>query len=159
MGRPQKSEPFILRNPPRFISHPHQLCDLRQPHDYPQQIKTPRTRRYPSQAPRPRGNAGISKTGMVAPHSLRDSGKSPSMLIMHRQSKNSKNLIPKSQLGSLPPLTEPNHEIQMDFAGPIPFKENTQNNYILVTVDRLSRYPHAETFFNCDIETALDYLD
>ena len=78
---------------------------------------------------------------------------------MHRQSKNSKNLIPKSQLGSLPPLMEPNQEIQMDFAGPIPFKENTQNNYILVTVDRLSRYPHAETFHNCDTETALDYLE
>ena len=73
--------------------------------------------------------------------------------------KNLKPLISKSQLGSLPPLTEPNQEIQMDFAGPIPFKENTQNNYILVTVDRLSRYPHAETFHNCDTETALDYLE
>ena len=73
--------------------------------------------------------------------------------------KDLKPLIPKSQLGSLPPLTEPNHEIQMDFAGPIPFKENTQNNYILITVDRLSRYPHAETFHNCDTETALDYLE
>ena len=68
-----------------------------------------------------------------------------------------KPLISKSQLGSLPPLTEPSQEIQMDFAGPIPFKESTQNNYILVTVDRLSRYPHAETFHNCDTETALDY--
>ena len=73
--------------------------------------------------------------------------------------RNLKPLIPKSQLGSLPPLTEPNQEIQMDFAGPIPFKNNTQNNYILVTVDRLSRYPHAETFQNCDTETALDYLE
>ena len=73
--------------------------------------------------------------------------------------KNLKPLIPKSQLGSLPPLTELNQEIQMDFAGPIPFKEYTQNNYILVTVDRLSRYPHAETFHNCDTETALDYLE
>ena len=70
-----------------------------------------------------------------------------------------KPLIPKSQLGSLPPLKEPNQEIQMDFAGPIPFKQNTQNNYILVTVDRLSRYPHAETFHNCDTEIALDFLE
>ena len=74
--------------------------------------------------------------------------------------KNLKHLVPKSQLGSLPPIIEPNQEIQMDFAGPIPFKENTQNNYIQVTVDRLSRYPHAETFHNCDTETAaLDYLE
>ena len=47
----------------------------------------------------------------------------------------------------------------MDFAGAIPFKNNTQNSYILVTVDRLSRFPHAETFHNCDTEKAIDYLE
>ena len=47
----------------------------------------------------------------------------------------------------------------MDFAGLIPLNEKTQINYILVTVDRLSRYPHAKTFQNCDTETALDYLE
>ena len=45
----------------------------------------------------------------------------------------------------------------MDFAGPIPYKNTTQNNYIFVTVDRLSRYPNAELFHNCDTETAIDY--
>ena len=48
-----------------------------------------------------------------------------------------KALLPNTQLGSIPMLVEPNHEIQMDIAGPVPLKENTQNNYILVTVDRL----------------------
>ena len=52
--------------------------------------------------------------------------------------KHLKALTPKNNLDSLPNLFEPNQEIQMDFAGPISFKENTQNNYILVTVDRLS---------------------
>ena len=47
----------------------------------------------------------------------------------------------------------------MDFAGPIPYKNSTQNNYILVTVDRLSRFPHAESFHNCDTETAIEYLE
>ena len=47
----------------------------------------------------------------------------------------------------------------MDFAGPMPFKNKTQNNYILVTVDRLSRFPHAETFNNCDTNTAIEYLE
>ena len=47
----------------------------------------------------------------------------------------------------------------MDFAGPIPYKNNTQNNYILVTVDRLSRYPHAERFKNCDTNTAMEYIE
>ena len=46
----------------------------------------------------------------------------------------------------------------MDFAGPIPYKNSTQNIYILVKVDRLSRFPHAETFHKCDTETAIDYL-
>ena len=34
-----------------------------------------------------------------------------------------------------------------------------QKNHILVTVDRLSRYPHAESFHNCDTDTAIDYLE
>ena len=42
--------------------------------------------------------------------------------------------------------------------GPIPYKNNTKNNYIFVTVDRLSRLPHAETFHNCDTETTIEYL-
>ena len=73
--------------------------------------------------------------------------------------KNLKALISKNQLGILPKLKEPNEEIQMDFAGPIPYKNSTQNNYILVTVDRLSRFPHAETFHNCDTETAIEHLE
>ena len=73
--------------------------------------------------------------------------------------KNLKAIIPKNQLGDLPKLKEPNEEIQMDFAGPIPYKNSTQNNSIKVTVDRLSRFPHAETFHNCDTETAIDYLE
>ena len=73
--------------------------------------------------------------------------------------RNLKPIIQITNLGSLPTLADPNEEIQMDFAGPIPFKNNTQNNYILVTVDRISRYPHAEIFNNCDTNTAIEYLE
>ena len=73
--------------------------------------------------------------------------------------KNLEAIIPKNQLGNLPKLKEPNEEIQMDFAGPIPYKNKTQNDYILVTVDILSRFPHAETFHNCETETAIEYLE
>ena len=73
--------------------------------------------------------------------------------------KNIKPLTTKSHLGILTPLSRPNEEVQMDIAGPIPCKDNTLSNYILVTVDRLSRHPHAKTFNNCDIKTAIDYLD
>ena len=72
---------------------------------------------------------------------------------------NLKQLTPKTNLGSLPSLVEPNEEIQMDFAVPIPHKNSTQNNYILVKVDRVSRYPHAEIFNNCNTNTAIEYLE
>ena len=44
----------------------------------------------------------------------------------------------------------------MDFAGPI--TNNNKDTYILVTIDRYSRYPHAETYNNCDTDTAISYL-
>ena len=70
--------------------------------------------------------------------------------------KNLKPLIPKSQLGKLPPLSEANEEVKIDVAGTIPFKDNLLSNYILVTVDRLSRYPHAKPFNNCCTKTSID---
>ena len=44
----------------------------------------------------------------------------------------------------------------MDFAGPL--TNNNKDTYILVTVDRYSRYPHAEIYNNCDLDTALNFL-
>ena len=44
----------------------------------------------------------------------------------------------------------------MDFAGPI--TNNNKDTYRLVTIDRYSRYPHAETYNNCDTDTAISYL-
>ena len=73
--------------------------------------------------------------------------------------KNLKAIQNKSQLGELPNLSEPNKEIQMDFAGPLTFREQKDVYYILVTVDRLTRYPHAHVCKNCDTETALKYLE
>ena len=43
----------------------------------------------------------------------------------------------KHDLITLPKLSEPNEEIQLDFAGPVRYKYNTLDNCILVTVDRL----------------------
>ena len=55
--------------------------------------------------------------------------------------KNLKTLQTKSKLGNFLILTEPNEEIQLDFAGPLTFPEHKDDYYILVTVDRLTRYP------------------
>ena len=76
-----------------------------------------------------------------------------------RNSKNLKAIQTKSQLGTLPKLNEPYEEIQMDFAGPLSFREHKDDYYILVTVDRLTRYPHAKVYKNCDTEAALKYLE
>ena len=73
--------------------------------------------------------------------------------------KNLKPIAPKKSLGILPKLNEPNEEVQLDFEGPIPFREHKQNYYILALVDRLTRYPHAEVFKDCDTQTALNYFE
>ena len=76
-----------------------------------------------------------------------------------KQGKNLKPLKTKQNLGKLPTLEEPNEELQMDFAGPITFRNHVDNYYILVTVDRYSRFPTAQVYKNCDTSTALEYLE
>ena len=46
--------------------------------------------------------------------------------------KNLKPIIPKSKIAHLPPLQEPNEEIELDFAGPITDKQQ-KNSYILTS--------------------------
>ena len=75
-----------------------------------------------------------------------------------KKGKNLKPLITKISLGTLTKLTEPNEEVQLEFARPIPFREHKQNYDILVSVDRLTRFPHAQFLKDCDTETALNYL-
>ena len=55
-----------------------------------------------------------------------------------KEVKNLKPITPKKSLGILPKLSEPNEEVQIDFAGAIPSREHKQNYYILVSVDRLT---------------------
>ena len=62
--------------------------------------------------------------------------------------KNLKPIIPKNKHTHLPNLQEPNEEVQIDFTGPI--QENNKESYKLISVDRFSRYPHAEAYHNCD---------
>ena len=64
--------------------------------------------------------------------------------------------MPKNKHTYLPNFQEPNEKVQIDFTGPI--QEKSKDSYILVSVDRFSKYPHAEAYHNCDTETAIDYL-
>ena len=63
-----------------------------------------------------------------------------------KQGKNLKPILTKQQLGKRPPLSELNEEVQMDLAGPMPFKNHTDNYYILVSVDRYSRFPTSQVY-------------
>ena len=72
---------------------------------------------------------------------------------------NPKPLQFKSDLGTLLISFEPNEDIQMDFAGPLTFCKHKDDYYLLPTVDRLTRYPHAQVYRNCNTETALKYIE
>ena len=57
--------------------------------------------------------------------------------------KNLKPLISKTQVGNLPSRSEPNEEVQMDFAGPIFVTQKPQSNISRATVkymESLGRY-------------------
>ena len=76
------------------------------------------------------------------------------------QGKNLKPVSPKSELGALPKLSEPNEELQLDFAGPVvDTKDNNNDHYILAAVDRFSRYPSAIVHTNCNTQTAIEFLN
>ena len=64
-----------------------------------------------------------------------------------------KPLIPKSHLGTLPSIHEPNRELKID----VPITNESNNDmYILVAVDQYSRYPTPIVHLKCDAHTALN---
>ena len=71
-----------------------------------------------------------------------------------------KNLVtqlPSTEKNKLENLSAPNQEFQSDFAGPI--KSETRGDvYILVAVDRFSKWPTAQIFKNTDSRTLLKFL-
>ena len=65
-------------------------------------------------------------------------------------------LSPSTGKNNLEILTEPNQEIQLDFAGPI--KSKTRGDvYILVAVDRFSKWPTAQVCKNTETRTVLKF--
>ena len=71
--------------------------------------------------------------------------------------KNLKTQIPQSETKRLEILTEPGQEIQLDVAGPIKSKSRG-NVYILVAIDRFSKWPTAQTCKNTDSQTVIKFL-
>ena len=62
--------------------------------------------------------------------------------------------IPYTEKNNLPPVNNPNEEIQLDFIGPI--TENNRRFYILLSIDRFSKWPAASFCKNTDGETAVN---
>ena len=67
-------------------------------------------------------------------------------------------VISKSTTSQLPTLNKPNEDVRFDFARPIP-DGHLKNLYLIASVGRYSRYPHAKVYHNCDGDTAIKYLE
>ena len=65
--------------------------------------------------------------------------------------------IPYTEKDNLPPVNNPNEEFQLDFIGPI--TEKNRRFYILLSIDRLSKWPAASFCKNTDGETAVKIIE
>ena len=65
-----------------------------------------------------------------------------------QKGKNLKVSSGKQHFMALDAVVEPNGEIHLDFSGPLP-DENNKEDYILVGVDRFSRFPSAKVVTKC----------
>ena len=79
-----------------------------------------------------------------------------SCLSCKMSGKNIKPNILSTETKSLPPLNNPNEEIQLDFIGPI--TERNRRFYILLFMDRYSKWPAASFCASTDGETAVKFL-
>ena len=64
---------------------------------------------------------------------------------------------PSTEKNNLPPVNSPNEEIQLDFIGPI--TDNHRRFYILLSIDRYSKWPEASFCKYTDGETAVKFLE
>ena len=55
------------------------------------------------------------------------------------------------------PVVEPNEEVQLDFAGPLPDELN-RDAYILVAIDKWSKFPIAKVVANTTADIAIKYM-
>ena len=71
--------------------------------------------------------------------------------------KNLKPLSNHNTLGKLPTIEEPNQEVELDFAGPLPLVWGTKK-YILVCVDRFSKFPSAQITSSTSAKSIINFL-
>ena len=71
--------------------------------------------------------------------------------------KNLKTLQGKQHYASLPALHSPNEEVQLDFAGPL-FGDNKNKKYLLVAIDRYSKFPSIMITNTTDASKVIKFL-
>ena len=71
--------------------------------------------------------------------------------------KNLKTILNKNQLGNIPESKEPKESVQLDFWGPINYL-NESRKYVLVAVDRFSRWPSAMVCGNNRSDKIMKFL-
>ena len=71
--------------------------------------------------------------------------------------KNLKTIIPNSQTSEFPPLLEPNEELNLDFAGSLDSYWGS-NKYILLCIDRFSKFPSAKNTSSTSTKTVIEFL-
>ena len=71
--------------------------------------------------------------------------------------KNLKPIIGKKHSFQMEPVVEPNEEVQLDFAGPLPDELNKEA-YILVAIDKWSKFPTAKVVTNTTADIAIKFM-
>ena len=74
-----------------------------------------------------------------------------------KQGKNLNTILGKEQSFQMEPVVEPNEEVQIDFAGPLP-DELSRDAYILVAIDKWSKFPTAKIVSNTTVDIAIDFM-
>ena len=73
------------------------------------------------------------------------------------QGKNLKPIIGKNQSFQMDLVIEANEEVQLDFAGPLPDELN-KDAYILVAIDKWSKFPTAKVFSKTTADIAIKFM-
>ena len=110
-----------------------------------------------------KGHAAINKMTAAAkpfwwPRLVRDiQQKGDECIPCKMAGKNIKPQLPMTEINYLPPAEKTNQEIQLDFIGPIRFKH--RRFYILISIDRYSRWPAACICEAPSGKTAKNFMD
>ena len=74
------------------------------------------------------------------------------------QGKKLKSIIGKKRHSfKIEPVVEPSEEVQLDFAGPLP-DELKRDAYILVAIDKWSKFPTAKAVTNTTAHIAIKFM-